>query len=310
MFTKKHTLLALSCFLFPASIAIVASSPLTAQTTNDTHAKHNDPAASSSNGSDLAAELQALRIKVGQLEAALTSQHQARYGTGASMQNMSGDSTDSKSMGGMKKMGAMKDMKKMSQGTDASSDSGGMSMGMGKGGMGDKGMMSGGGMGMGGMDMKKKGMGMGMMGMKGMGMMGRNPAMKSDSMGSMNMPSALPGFPGASHLYHIGETGFFLDHPQHITMSAEQQKQLNQIKESALLATATAERTIDEAEQQLWQLTADAQPDINKIEAKAKEIASLSVSNRIEFIRAVGKSAEVLNEDQRQALVGSENATK
>ena len=26
------------------------------------------------------------------------------------------------------------------------------------------------------------------------------------------MPSALPGFPGASHLYHVGATGFFLDY--------------------------------------------------------------------------------------------------
>ena len=33
----------------------------------------------------------------------------------------------------------------------------------------------------------------------------------------MSMPSALPGFPGQSHLYHIGATGFFLDHPEHIT---------------------------------------------------------------------------------------------
>ena len=31
----------------------------------------------------------------------------------------------------------------------------------------------------------------------GMGMMGRNPAMGSSSMSGMNMPSALPGFPGA-----------------------------------------------------------------------------------------------------------------
>tara|TARA_R110002073_G_scaffold149534_11_gene303307 strand:- start:8243 stop:9346 length:1104 start_codon:yes stop_codon:yes gene_type:complete len=290
MFSRNYPRLAPATFVFAAFIAVIASGPLTAQTPTDTHANHTGPAASSGD-SDLKTELQALRTKVGLLEAALKSQHQARYGTDASLPDMSGDSTDSKSMGGLNKMGGMKDMKERSQDTDASSKSGGMSM--------DSGGM--------GMGMKKKGMGMmsgGMMGMKGMGMMGRNPAMKSDSMSSMNMSSALPGFPGASHLYHIGETGFFLDHPQHITLSAEQQKQLNEIKESALLATATTERKIDEAEQQLWQLTAADQPDINKIEAKAKEIASLNVSNRIEFIRAVGKAAEVLTDDQRQVLVG------
>ncbi|GAA4469947.1 Spy/CpxP family protein refolding chaperone [Novipirellula rosea] len=293
MFTRNYPRLAPATFVFAAFIAVIASGPLTAQTPTDTHANHTAPAAASGD-SDLKTELQALRTKVEQLEAALESQHQARYGTDASKQEMSGVLTDSKSMGGMKKMGGIKDMKEMSQDTDASSKSGGMSV-------------DSGGMGMGGMGMKKKGMGMmsgGMMGMKGMGMMGRNPAMKSYSMSSMNMSSALPGFPGASHLYHIGETGFFLDHPQHITLSAEQQKQLNEIKESALLATATAQRKIDEAEQQLWQLTGADQPDINKIEAKAKEIASLNVSNRIEFIRAVGKAAEVLTDDQRQVLVG------
>lgn len=287
MFTRKSPRLARATFAFTAFIAVIAAGPLPAQTPTDSHANHTDPAGASAGDSDFQSELQALRTKVGQLEAALKSQHQARYGTDASTKNMSGDSTDNKSMGGMKKMGGMKDMKNMSQDTDASSDSGGMSMGMGKGGMGDKGMMSGGGM-----------------GMKGMGMMGRNPAMKSDAMGSMNMQSALPGFPGASHLYHIGETGFFLDHSQHITLIAEQQKQLNEIKESALLATATAERKVDEAEQGLWLLTAEAQPDIKKIEAKAKEIAGLNASKRIEFIRAVGKAAEILTDDQRQALVG------
>jgi Spy/CpxP family protein refolding chaperone len=142
-------------------------------------------------------------------------------------------------------------------------------------------------------------------GMMGMGMMGMNPAMQSDSMAGMEMPSALPGFPGASHLYHIGQTGFFLDHPEHITLTDQQQKKLNTIKESSLLATSTSERKIAEAEQELWVLTAADQPDISKIEAKAKEIASLTVNNRIEFIRAVGNAAEILTEDQRQALVGT-----
>ena len=86
-----------------------------------------------------------------------------------------------------------------------------------------------------------------------MGMMGRRPGASG-----MTVPSTLPGFPGASHIYHIGQTGFFLDHPQHITLTAEQQTALNQIKEKALLADSSAERQIDEAEQRLWSPRAPA----------------------------------------------------
>ncbi len=133
------------------------------------------------------------------------------------------------------------------------------------------------------------------------GMMGMNPAMTSDS---MDMPTSLPGFPGASHVYHIGQTGFFLDHPEHITLTDEQQAKLNSIKESSLLATSTAQREIEEAEQGLWTLTAADVPDIKKIEAKAKQIAQLEVENRMAFIRSVGEAASVLTREQRQALVG------
>lgn len=310
----------------PVSAALVASSlllsspSLFAQTKTDPHAAH--PAASETADGDLATQLQALRKKVADLEKNLQSQHTARYGADAKpggMSNMTMDKSaadpssgsDSAGMDGMKmdgmKMGGMK-MGGMKKGMD------GMKMGgmnkdtsdssMASGGMGGMGMMSGMGGMSGGMGMGKD---MGMM--KGMGMMGRNPAMKSSmdgmgSMGSMSMPSALPGFAGASHLYHIGETGFFLDHPQHITLSDEQQLKLNQLKEAALLATATAERKIEEAEQELWTLTAEAQPNINKIEAKAREIAKLQADNRIAFIRSVGEAAEKLTKEQRQTLVG------
>lgn len=318
MFTQRtQSLVSFTCV---ALIALLTSGSSVAQTTGDTHANHSDTPPAKAEGGDLASELQALRLKVGQLEAALKAQHQARYATDGSMPSMSSNKAmGDKSMGSMKGMGGMKSM---SQDANDSSDSGGMSMGSGGMGMGKMGGMKGmknmsqdsdsqsSGMGMG---MMSKGMGgMGMMsmmkgkkGMMGMGMMGMNPAMQSDSMAGMEMPSALPGFPGASHLYHIGQTGFFLDHPEHITLTDQQQKKLNTIKESSLLATSTSERKIAEAEQELWVLTAADQPDISKIEAKAKEIASLTVNNRIEFIRAVGNAAEILSEDQRQALVGT-----
>lgn len=153
--------------------------------------------------------------------------------------------------------------------------------------------MSGGGGGM--MDMDKMEMA-GMMGMMG-GMGGKGGS-------SMAMPSALPGFPGASHLYHLGATGFFLDHRQHIALSTEQQMMLNQIKEQAALDKASAGRSVQEAEQDLWTLTAADQPDNAQIEAKVAEIEKLKGDARLRFIAAIGEAAKILNDGQRRSLTG------
>ena len=151
--------------------------------------------------------------------------------------------------------------------------------------------MSSGGM---GMDMDDKNEMAGMMGMGAMG--GGAAAGMSDS--------SLPGFPGASHIYHIGATGFFLDHPQHITLTTEQQVALNKIKDQALLAKSGADRAIEQAEQELAILTAADQPDLKKIEAKVRDIAKLGTDERIAFIRAVGEAAKLLTADQRKILTG------
>jgi Spy/CpxP family protein refolding chaperone len=149
--------------------------------------------------------------------------------------------------------------------------------------------------------------GMGMMDMdkmemaKMMGMMG---GMGGKGGSAMAMPSALPGFPGASHLYHIGATGFYLDHPQHIALSTEQQMMLNQIKEQAALDKASASRSVEEAEQDLWTLTASDQPDNAQIEAKVAEIEKLKGDARLRFIAAIGEAATILNDEQREALTG------
>jgi Spy/CpxP family protein refolding chaperone len=145
-------------------------------------------------------------------------------------------------------------------------------------------------------------MGMGMMGQEGMNMMGQMPGM-----GSMQMPSALPGFPGASHIYHIGATGFFLDHPQHMALTQEQQSKLNQIKEKALSGQATSDRWIAQGEQEIWTLTSSDSPDVSKIEAKVREIEKLRSDKRMAFIRAVGEAAMVLTDEQRQTLTGHAN---
>ena len=186
-------------------------------------------------------------------------------------------------------------------------------------GMMDKMMsMEGGGMGM-GMDMMKMGSGgampaaapaaamsagggMGMDKMEMAGMMGMG-AMPAAAPGAMPQ-SVLPGFPGASHLYHIGATDFFLDHPQHIALTTEQQAALNKAKEQALLAKSTADRAVQQAEQELWTLTASDQPDAAKVEGKIAEIGKLTGDKRLGFIRAVGEASKLLTDEQRKILTG------
>jgi hypothetical protein len=122
---------------------------------------------------------------------------------------------------------------------------------------------------------------------------------------SLVMPGTRPGIPGESHLYHLGATGFFLDHTQHLTLSTEQKKKLNQIKEQALLNKASADRKVQEAEQQLWKLTAVEQPDTAQIETKVREIEKLHVDQRLAFIRSVGEAAKMLTEEQTKILLGN-----
>jgi Spy/CpxP family protein refolding chaperone len=198
---------------------------------------------------------------------------------------------------------------------------GGPQKGMAAGMMGMQGMMGGSGMGGPGMGMMGGMMGQGMAGMGGMkGMEGGMPAMMGMEMmggkgmemmggmmgmGGMKMPSALPGFPGASHIYHIGATGFFLDHPEHLKLTTRQQADLNRIKEKALLDQASTQRKTEEADQELWMLTASDRPDAARIEAKVREIERLRGEQRLAFIRAVGEAAKVLTDEQRKALLGT-----
>lgn len=144
----------------------------------------------------------------------------------------------------------------------------------------------------------------------GMDMMGkmRGPMQKQKGMTRMAPNGHLPGFPGASHLYHIGATGFFLDHPQHITLSSAQKTSLNRIKEKTLLDRASADRRIEDAEQELWTLTAADSPDGAKIEAKVKALEKLRSEQRLAFIRAVGEAGKVLTADQQAALLGTQPA--
>ena len=226
---------------------------------------------------------------------------------GAAMPGMSAGATPAPPMAGMNMMSMMDKMmgmmdKMMSMGGSAPMPSGGA-------------MPSGGGM---GMDMMKMGGGgsmpaapapamsgggmMDMMKMEMAGMMGMG-AMPAAAPGAMPQ-SALPGFPGASHLYHIGATDFFLDHPQHIALTTEQQAGLNKAKEQTVLAKSTADRAVLQAEQELWTLTAADQPDAAKIEGKIAVIGKLRGDERLAFIHAVGEASKLLTDEQRKILTG------
>jgi hypothetical protein len=245
-----------------------------------------------------------LNAKVAQLEAALHQRHKAGAGS-AAMGGMQGGQTQNN--GGMGGMGRGKQDMGMGQMKGMSGAQPGGQMGM----MGMDGMPMMDEMGMGGMGPMKAGGAGGagmMMGMdqEMMGMMGMPPGGQMG--GKMSMPSALPGFPGASHLYHVGATGFFLDHDEHISPTTAQRTSLNQIKEKALLDKSSLQRKIDEAKQQLWTLTASDQPDAKKIEEKVREIERLRSDQRLNVIRAVGDAAKVLTDEQRQALLSGSPA--
>lgn len=276
------------CQLAIGMLAVSAlSSPAFAQSTDQKHADHDQH--QQSDKPDMQVQLRALQEKVAKLEAALKQKHAAMAMDGKAEMGMKGG------MGmGMQKMAGMKKDDKSGMKMDK------MSGGMQKGG-GDNMKMaakSGGGMGMMG---ENKGMGMGMMS-KGMQMMG-----KMKSMGDMEMPSSLPGFPGASHIYHIGADSFFLDHAEHITLTVEQQLTLNKCKEDAMLKQADFDRQIEAAEQEVWVLTSSDSPDAKKIEDKISEVAKIQADQRIAYIRAVGDAAKTLTDQQRGALTGATN---
>ncbi len=274
---------------------------------------HVPPAAQPVDNAELVKQLAELRAQIAQLQSALAK----GQASGGAPQAAGGMQPAMPS--GRVPMGPGMGMKRMGSGSMPPAGGGmsGMS-GMASGGGGMPSGGGGGGMGM--MDNMMGGMGGGSVGAPGMpggggggggGMMGMMDQMMSmgasrmgGGMSTGGMASALPGFPGVSHIYHLGATGFFIDHGSHITLTVEQQKQLGEIKEQSLLNQATLQRKIDQAEQELWDLTGSDAPDSSKIEAKAREIEQIKSEQRIEFIRDVGKAAAVLTDEQRKQLTG------
>jgi Spy/CpxP family protein refolding chaperone len=292
------------------ALLLITGLPSAHAQTQDPHAQHTS--AQASDNQALADQIQALRQQVSNLQAAIQKPSgQRRANAGATQKGGMSMGQPGGAMGEMGEMGGMGsgNMPMDDKGEMSSMQSSASNMGMAQ----AKENMSM------GMDMMQKGMSMAMdqmhqgMSMEdmdkmsGMGAMGRTNAMPG--MAGMTAESALPGHPGASHLYHIGATGFFLDHPQQITLTTEQRTRLNQIKQRALLDRASAQRRIDEAEQQLFALTGADQPDQAKIEAQIKTIENLRAEERLAYIRAVGEATNVLTDQQRQAVVGKMTAS-
>ena len=279
-----------------------------------------DKAAATDKG--LAGQIADLNAKVAKLEAALAKNQPDKAAGMSGMPDMGGmgKKKDDKMMGGM---GDKK--KSMSGGMDPMDSMkpdemmGQMMQKMGQMMQMMGGMKAGGGMGMMDMDMMgsgKKSMGgmsgmamedddMEMMGMMGKGSMSQGGMKGMKGMSKMQQTAALPGFPGASHIYHVGTTGFFLNHSEHITLTTEQQAKLNRAKEKSLLEKSKAQRKIDDAEQELWELTGADEPDAKQIQAKIQGIEKARSDQRLAFIRSVGEAANVLTGEQRQVLLGN-----
>lgn len=248
------------------------------------------PANSGSQNKQLADQIAEMRAEIARLQAAVD-----QTGTG----NKS-NASQPMPMGAKKGMGMM------------GGEMGGMMQGM----KGMEGEMSG----MGamppaaGMATPAKAMGMCCMGMMGMppgGNAGMTaPAPTPPMAGMSGSSSAMPGQPGASHILHIGSTGFFLNHPQHITLTADQKSKLNRLKEKAMLDQASEQRKIDQAEQELYSLTGAEQADTSKIQAKISEIEKRRSEQRMNFIQAVSEASNVLTHDQHQALMGTMPSAK
>ena len=158
-----------------------------------------------------------------------------------------------------------------------------------------------------GMGKQRRGMGMRGGRMQGMGgMQGMGPAMGSAQSPALSR-SSLPGFPGVSHLYHVGASGLFLDHAEHLQLTSSQREALNRLRQRVLLDSATSERKVGQAEQELWLLTAADQPDATTIEAKIREIATLHADWRLLQIRTVGEAAQLLTAEQRSRVTQEPN---
>ena len=283
---RMSALLGASILLYSGAMTSFAQAPMAPMSSMPQAA----PANAGGQNKQLTDQIAELRAQVARLQAAVE-------------QSGSGNKSDSTAGMAMGTPAKSKAMGGMAPASKAAMPAGGGMMGM----MGDKGETNGmPGGGMAAMPPPAPAAAMGMCCMGEMGGMSGGAMPPKGGMAAMSGPaSAMPGQPGASHLYHIGSTGFFLNHSQHITLTADQKYTLNRLKERAMMDRASQQRKIDQAEQDLYTLTGADQLDNAMVQGKIGEIEKLRSEQRMNFIRAVGEASNVLTHDQHLALMGT-----
>lgn len=146
--------------------------------------------------------------------------------------------------------------------------------------------------------MKKKGcMGkMCKMGMSEAGMMGMSPQMTSaETSNGLHQPDT-------PHLYHIGETDFFLDYAETIGLNSQQMTTLGQIKHRWENEQQMQVKKRQALEQQLWRLTGADNPELAQIRQTIQQIEQLNSDLRLTFIFRVSDASAVLTGSQKEQL--------
>ena len=69
-------------------------------------------------------------------------------------------------------------------------------------------------------------------------------------------------------------------------------------------AKSSADRAKEQAEQELWALTAVDQPNAKAIGTKIADIGKITADERYAFILSVVEASKILTDQQRQSLTG------
>ena len=255
-------------------------------------------------GQDQAAlqnEVNQLKKKVAELQGALEQKQQnGSMGMGM-MHSGKGMGMHGSMKGENCKNPPCKNMGGMGHGMGMKGNGQGMQMGHGMSGMK-------GGMGHGMMGMKKMGgMGHGMMGMKGRGQGMNMPANNHANQQTQNKNHPSSEMPMKQHLMHIGSTDFFLDHQDHIKLSADQVSKIERIKKDYFAKAEKYKSNIQDEEAKLWELTSADSPNMKKIRKQVAEVEGEKVKERTEFISSVNNALKVLNSKQKSQLTAQHN---
>jgi len=143
------------------------------------------------------------------------------------------------------------------------------------------------------------------MGMSNMSMMGQPPI--EQTQGVTSADTGLPGYVNVPHLYHFGESEFFLDNSAHLGLTKNQIDQLKGIQSQwqNQQKMMISERNIHE--QRLWELTAMGQPDYKSIHETVMAIESINSDLRLTFIKQVGQAVTVLTAQQVSKLTDTKH---